>query len=108
MKKIKDFLPEECADSLIHGAQTFEYPEDEEFTADTIADMLFFYLMNWLWSETTSELKGVKPELKMVQPCMGGNHSYVYRCGNCTTNIGRGWSYCPSCGTELDWGDSSE
>ncbi len=103
MRKIRDFLPEECVEDFEYDI--CEYPDkflnpNGEITPDEVIRVF----RDWLNTETTAELEGVKP----VKKTLGGLAEFFF-CGNCEdcdvmwTEHGNRHHYCPNCGAKIDW-----
>lgn len=107
MKKIRDFLPEECVLEIerlcAEGEKTVRpgicgarYQEGARWVA--------FNIKKYLNTETTTELKGVYPKKHIAHD---GN---IYtHCGKCHKKIQPEFEtvqgFCMSCGTKIDWSD---
>lgn len=97
-RKIKDFLPTECINTLRAGVAIAAMTGNALEMLDVFLD-----------SETTAEPEGLKPVGDGNQKDCGFCKGMLY-----TTNdpdfiqVGRSFKYCSHCGTKIDWEQEGE
>lgn len=99
--KVRDFLPVECVEAFEH--EICEYP-DKYLNPDgkVTANEAIRVFRDWLNTETTAELDGVKAIIHE-------GPTTQYDCPICDEYLdhklcdGGKINYCPNCGTKIKW-----
>ncbi len=103
MKKIREFLPDKCMIELLDTIEQYKEGWSDKHTFG--AHLAMRTVAEWLNTETTAELEGVKPvhhECGLIED--GETFATdIDTCGFCEYVIDVSYRYCAHCGTKIDW-----